>query len=396
MPKSEYKIRDKIKSEILLWKNLLIELKSYFVTFFKYGVIGNTIRIEASSMCQLKCPLCSEQIEWEKGVISKGCLKFKDFKNFVDNHHSFKKIELSNYGEIFLNPELEDIIEYACKMKVDLSAGTGVNLNTASEEILECLVKYRFKSLSVSIDGANNETYRIYRREGNFDNVISNIKKINHYKKVYKTCFPILRWQFIIFGHNEHELPIARKMAEELNMEFKPIFNVIYSYSPIRNKDFVREQIGYQSREEYEQKTHRIYNPLCDQIWRAPQINWDGKLLGCCINYWSDLGNVLESGLRNCIKGNKYVYLKKMLLGKNKAREDIPCFSCAAYKQNKVLPQNIRKMQKLILKLPLGLLETMFFLRFIFLRLVETLLMTTKSVIKVLRNFLLDSSKRRL
>src|SRR5947208_2874852 len=70
------------------------------------------------------------------------------------------------------------------------------------------------------MDSASQETYELYRIRGKFDNVIANIKKINHFKQLYCTKVPLLRWQFVVFGHNEHELPAARRVAEELGMEF--------------------------------------------------------------------------------------------------------------------------------------------------------------------------------
>jgi hypothetical protein len=36
----------------------------------------------------------------------------------------------------------------------------------------------------------------------------------------YRSPYPHLRWQFIVFPHNEHELPKARAMAQELGMRF--------------------------------------------------------------------------------------------------------------------------------------------------------------------------------
>ncbi len=32
------------------------------------------------------------------------------------------------------------------------------------------------------------------------------------------------------------------------------------------------------------------YLPACFQLWDEPQVNWDGKILGCCVSYWGELG----------------------------------------------------------------------------------------------------------
>ena len=211
-------------------------------------------------------------------------------------------------------------------------ANNGVNLNTVSETVLESLVKYRFKDLTISIDGVTNDTYTIYRKGGNFNTVLENIKRINYYKQIYQIPFPKLRWQFVVFGHNEHELPTARRMAKELNMDFKATLNWDESYSPVRNKDLVRKEIGFASKHEYQQKYKMLYLRLCEQLWLCPQINWDGKLLGCCVNYWGDFGNIFESNLETCLRSEKYRYARKMILGLKKEREDIPCSRCGRYK----------------------------------------------------------------
>ncbi len=155
--------------------------KDCYINYFRYGLIGNSLRIDASNICQLQCPGCFRSRDNDK-IPKKTYLKFKDFRSLIDNNPTFKNIELSDNGEIFLNPELKDIIIYAHKKKLNLTARNGVNLNAVSEDILESLVKYKFRVILVSIDGANNNTYSIYRRGGNFDNVIKNIEIINYYK----------------------------------------------------------------------------------------------------------------------------------------------------------------------------------------------------------------------
>jgi len=317
-------------------------MSDYFAGFL-YGISGraNKIRIDASSMCQLECPIC---VRWniKNSIIGNGYLKFEDFKKFVDKHPSFKNIELSNSGEMFLNPELKDIIRCAYIKNINLTAYNGVNLNTIDDETIECLVKYRFKCLVISIDGANGRTYKIYRKGGNFHKVIEHIKKINCYKKIYNTEFPKLVWKFIIFGHNEHELPIAKKMAKALDMNFLASFNFEPDYSPIKDKEIARREMGYTTREEMMRATHEDWS-FCRQLWAEPQINWDGKLLGCCCNMYGYFGNVFEIGLRKCLKSEKYIYTKRMLVGKKKPRRDIPCVSCVVYQrmqsENKFLEQ---------------------------------------------------------
>lgn len=317
--------------------NFFVFTKDCLVNYFKFGIIGNSIRIDASNICQLRCILCWQSGKDNKAVKS-SYLKFADFKNFIDKHPTFKNIEISDNGEIFLNPELKSIIEYAYAKKINLTARNGVNLNTVSEEMLECLVRCKFRVMLVSIDGATDQIYRIYRRGGNLNSVLENIRKINRLKNKYHSEFPKLIWKFVIFGHNEHELPAAREMAKELNMHFLPMVNYFNPrYSPVRDKEFVRKEIRYTSYEEYEKANKSLYVFPCHQLWLSPQINPDGELIGCCTNSPRfpsfTFGNVFRSGLGGPIRSEKFRYAKKMLLGKRPPREDTLCFSCEIYQK---------------------------------------------------------------
>src|SRR5450631_4248261 len=154
------------------------------------------LRLEASSACQLRCPSCPTTTGAARPVLGRGFLKFDDFKALVDANPWVREIELSNYGEIFVNPELGAIIAYAHARGVNLYCDNGAHLNDVEESVIEALVRYGVRSITCSIDGASQATYARYRRRGNFDDVIANIRRINHYKQAYGSKLPVLTWQF--------------------------------------------------------------------------------------------------------------------------------------------------------------------------------------------------------
>src|SRR5262249_19048439 len=158
------------------------------------------------------------------------------------------------------------------------------------------------RSVTVAIDGASEETYAVYRRGGSLTRVLGNIERLNEEKRRYGARVPELGWQFIVFGHNEHELPRARQMAGSLGMRFSLKLHADHwdaGYSPVRDPVTVKAQSGLSAvtRDEYRQVHGREYFVPCGQLWASPQVNWDGKLLGCCDNVWGDFGNVFERGL---------------------------------------------------------------------------------------------------
>ncbi len=300
------------------------------------------VAIDASTVCQLNCRSCPNASGEIHKNIGSGFLKFEHFKNIIDENIWIREVELSNWGEIFLNPDLLKIIEYAYKKNVVLRADNGVNLNTVSEEVLEALVKYRFHSMTCSIDGASQETYSIYRRNGDFEKVMKHIRRINRYKDIYKSELPALKWQFVAFGHNTHEIAAAKKMADDLHMNFylKLSWEDLYTptFSPVKEKDLLREEsgIGVASREEYLEKTGKDYREeTCLHLFDQPQINFDGRVLGCSYNYQGDFGNAFQEGMIRSLNNEKIRYARQMLLGIKEGRDDIPCAVCKLFESRK-------------------------------------------------------------
>jgi hypothetical protein len=296
------------------------------------------IRLEASSHCQLRCPSCPTTTKAIHPVVGSGFLSLRDFTRVIDDNPWLKAIELSNYGEIFLNPDLLAMLRYAHERGVALSAENGVNLNYARPDVLEGLVKYRVRTIQCSIDGATQATYAAYRVRGRLDVVLDNIATINRHKRDYASATPELIWQFVAFGHNEHEIPAARALAHKLGMRFVVKLSWQPDLSPITDTDAVRAAAGAASRREFkEQKGVDYMQSICHQLWDLPQVNWDGKMLGCCRNFWGDFGpgNAFQDGLLRSINSEKMTYARQMLQGRQPARADIPCTTCELYEDMK-------------------------------------------------------------
>jgi hypothetical protein len=289
------------------------------------------IRLEASSACQLRCPACpTGQMLTRTNACGTGFLKLRDFRQLLANNPAIKRIELSNWGEVFLNPDFAGILEHAWQRKIRLTILNGANLNHASDQALEALVKYRLRELVVALDGACNATYKQYRVNGNFERVIANVRKINRLKAQYHSDEPVLIWQFVLFGHNEHEIGQARRMAAELGMQFAPKLNVVPGYSPLVHPERALREAGLNPA----RANRNWQTAICTQLWKSPQINWNGKILGCCHNNWAEFGgNAFEGSLEKSLNGERLVYARKMLRGKAPPRDDIPCTGCDSYRQ---------------------------------------------------------------
>jgi hypothetical protein len=94
--------------------------------------------------------------------------------------------------------------------------------------------------------------------------------------------------------------------------------------------DLLTKYSAHKDEKEFLQNEGRHYmRHQCYHLWKEPQINWDGRLLGCARNIWGNYAeNVFQDGLIACVNNEKIGYARKMLMGKVEATADIPCVNC--------------------------------------------------------------------
>ena len=71
------------------------------------------VQVDASSHCQLACPACPTATGETRQTLKAGHLKLSDFERLLDRNPEIAEVELSNYGEMFLNPQLPELLACA-------------------------------------------------------------------------------------------------------------------------------------------------------------------------------------------------------------------------------------------------------------------------------------------
>ena len=291
------------------------------------------VGVEVCSLCQLACPGCPTIQGGKEALVGGGMLDPDRFRVFLERNPGLERVELAAYGEVFLHKRLPEILACASEHGVATSIGCGANLNHASEEALEAVVRYGVTRIRCAIDGATNESYRTYRINGDLKRVFANIETINRFKRQYQSSTPELIYQFVVFGHNEHEMKAAAVLARMLDMKIYFRINASPELHPVNDRARVRAMVGYADRQEYtETRKESLCRELCSHMWTRPQINWDGRLMGCQRNEWSSYADDVLSGdlLASC-NNERMTYARRMLLGEAPPREDIPCTRCEVY-----------------------------------------------------------------
>jgi hypothetical protein len=290
-------------------------------------------RLDVSSLCQLECVRCPVRQRGGRFFIGRGVMALGEFVRFVEKNPQIRVIELGNSGEVFLNPELPELLRWGAEKKLMIRIAEGVNLNDASEEMLEALVKYRVTMLRVAMDGVTQETYAKYRVGGMLKNVLANVQRINEFKKKHGSDLPRLILQFVPFAHNEHELGKVIVLARMMGMEVDFRLNTFPDTFPLRDPAALTRLLGYADKTSYLKKTGHVYmREVCLQFWRAPQVNWDGRLLGCSANTNVNFADyVLDDSFAREINNEPMRYVRRMLIGEAPPRDDMPCSGCKSY-----------------------------------------------------------------
>lgn len=172
-------------------------------------------KIEVTTYCNLKCPLCSLQQQPEQ-FRKREHMTLEQFR-FIWNriNKSLKHVILVGQGESFLNPDIYNIIELAARD----CACVYIDTNGSLKLDYERLVKSGLGELDFSIDGINQDMYAKYRRNGSFDQAMDNLIKTVAAKRRYPGSKLRVVWKYVVFKHNEAYVEEAKKLAAEIGVD---------------------------------------------------------------------------------------------------------------------------------------------------------------------------------
>lgn len=290
--------------------------------------------MDTCNNCVLKCPLCPTG-KGEKGR-TRAVMKFENFKKVVDEVKDYLyEIDLYNWGEPLINPDIFKMISYAHKNNIRTRISS--NLNYFKKGFAAKLVRSGLDILIISIDGADQKTYEIYRKGGNFKRVIENIKKIVAERKKS----PYLVWQFLPMRHNEHQIPKVKKIAAEIGVDFVRIEAVRTDTSKEifqSDKEKISKSMEWLpkneklSRFDYTKKEKKKKKKSCIFLWSMPVVNPNGSVSPCCAVYPEvfDFGNAFKEKLMKVWNHERYIASRRLVSGK-KSRIGTVCYNCVKH-----------------------------------------------------------------
>lgn len=189
------------------------------------------VHLEISSLCNASCPWCPRTF-WgyphNSGYPEVNLSLDQAKKIFCpDFLTQLTSIRINgNFGDLVMNPESPEIIEYFYSQNPNLNITVSTNGGARNSEFWKRLAKTK-AIISFCLDGLE-DTHHLYRQNTLWSTVIENAK-------TFISAGGRAIWKFIQFNHNQHQVDACRELSKQLGfVNFKlandgrdtaPVFN---------------------------------------------------------------------------------------------------------------------------------------------------------------------------
>lgn len=170
------------------------------------------VHLEISTLCNAACPLCPRNFRgypYNDGypelnlTLDQACTIFKP--NFLKQ---LTRIYINgNYGDIVMNPETVDIVQYFREHNKNLTIDISTNGSARNQTFWQDLATVNAK-VSFCLDGLE-DTHHLYRQNTSWQTIIKNAK-------TFIGAGGQAGWKFIKFDHNIHQLNACLELSKKL------------------------------------------------------------------------------------------------------------------------------------------------------------------------------------
>jgi MoaA/NifB/PqqE/SkfB family radical SAM enzyme len=303
---NEYPYRSNVEKRIT-GSDVILQLKN------------KEVRIEPTNRCNYNCIMCPRDSHNRvQGVMS---LPF--FTSLVDEVTLMgaTRVVLTNFGEPFLDPGLEDKILYCTQKNISTYIITNASrLHAPSQskmalqygEIskIQAAIYAGLKEIRLSFYGTTEETYKAVMVGGKYDQVRNNILELIELRNKLniKGISPTRNIEVLLPEISIYylDLPQNKNGVQEFVEFTKDLADYIEVWKP---HNF---GLGYEG--VYRDVTEAGSLKTCGRPANGPiQINWQGIVVPCCYDYNQSvpLGNAALQTIEEILKAEPYQELKR-------------------------------------------------------------------------------------
>jgi len=268
------------------------------------------IQIEPTSICNYRCIFCyqTDEIFNKKSNGHMGSMSFNLFKKIIDEvEGKVEFITLASRGEPLMNKEIIKMLDYSKDKFLNLKINT--NASVLTEEKSHAILRNNVKTLVISADSADEESYSKLRVNGDLKKILKNIEIFNNIKnKHYSKSKIITRVSGVKVNENQNIIKMESFWKDLVDQV------AFVNYVPWENV--------------YLNKDTDIENP-CSDLWRRTFVWFDGSVNPCDVDYKSTLkvGNVNNSSLTTLWKSEVYETIRHKHIN-NQRKKINPCKKC--------------------------------------------------------------------
>ena len=318
--------------------------------------------IEPTDWCNLSCKVCQRSYFKDNNLkINSKHLMLDEFKKIFNEIRPLN-IELTGFGEPFLNPDFIPIIKSVGKA-IPLGTGTSnvkisafSNMTVFNKGLAREVIDSSMRLFRVSIDAASSSTYEKIRGSDLFSKVSDNISILTGAKRRYGKRNPFVRLSFVIQEDNFDEMGDFIRLSKGLDtdgvffqlMDFSFLkdenkTNFLKKFSREKVKDrlkesqalaeslnvdnnlaFLIEKLDYQWLRYEGKNLNSLKKKKCIFPWMAAYISVYGEVKPCCFAAPSSrliLGNIFEEKFGDIWNGQRFQKIRSLIrTGKDGAK----------------------------------------------------------------------------
>jgi radical SAM protein with 4Fe4S-binding SPASM domain len=261
----------------------------------------NFASYEPTNICNLACEMCPSG----KGLLKRprGTADMDLYRKFItENCKTLTNIMLHFQGEPLMCQQLGEMIAFARENRIHTMFSTNGQLLAQSIDLIR---DARPDHIIVSLDGLTDETYTKYRVGGKVQNVFDGLEKLSQLPTKER---PYIELQFLVFSHNEHEIPELQKLKKKYRIDKITLKSAqIYEESQI---DFLPENQEY-SRYNISNgkvKLKKKAENHCKRLIFGTVVCFDGRVVPCCFDKDAEheFGNISNQSLAEIRNSEKF------------------------------------------------------------------------------------------